>query len=76
MLMMVQLWCHAIMLIAESILEGVARVKSRCSAVGRNFMSSDLQVCTAYYFCLVNITHMFVSSHESVDISHTHSIFN
>ena len=45
MLMMVQLWCHAITLIAESALEGIARVKSRCSAVGRNFMSSDLQVC-------------------------------
>ena len=41
--MHVQLWCHAISLIAESALEGVARARSRCSAIGRNAMSSDLQ---------------------------------
>ena len=39
----VQLWCHAVTLIAESTLEGVARTRSRCSAIGRNAMSSDLQ---------------------------------
>ena len=44
MLALLQLWCHAITLIAESALEGVARVRSRCSAIGRNAMSSDLQV--------------------------------
>lgn len=76
MLMMVQLWCHAITLIAESALEGIARVKSRCSAVGRNFMSSDLQVCITQYFYFVNLTHPFVPPCESVNLSHTQGVFS
>ena len=43
-MMSVQLWCHATALIAEVILEGVTRVKGRCSAIGRNAMTADLQV--------------------------------
>lgn len=35
-----QLWRHAIHYVAEVILEGVARVKSRCSTIGRNAMSA------------------------------------
>ncbi len=50
--MLLQLWCHAITLIAESALEGVARVRSRCSAIGRNAMSSDLQ---ANYSCIFGV---------------------
>lgn len=45
-MMSVQLWCHATALIAEVILEGVTRVKGRCSAIGRNAMTADLQVPT------------------------------
>ena len=41
---MVQLWCHAIILIAEVVLEGVSSIRGRCSAIGRNAISSDLQV--------------------------------
>ena len=35
-----QLWKHAIRYVAEIILEGVAKLKGRCSAIGRNAMSS------------------------------------
>ncbi|KAL0023872.1 hypothetical protein WJX79_002364 [Trebouxia sp. C0005] len=37
-----QLWRHAIHYVAEVVLEGIARVKTRCNAIGRNAMSSDL----------------------------------
>ncbi|DBA88301.1 TPA: hypothetical protein ACH3X1_016771 [Trebouxia sp. C0004] len=39
---LLQLWRHAIHYVAEVVLEGIARVKTRCSAIGRNAMSSDL----------------------------------
>ena len=40
-----QLWRHAIHYVAEVVLEGIARVKTRCSAIGRNAMSSgDLEI--------------------------------
>ena len=39
-----QLWRHAISLMADVILEGISSVRSRCSAIGRNTMSSDVQV--------------------------------
>ena len=35
-----QLWRHTIHYVAEVVLEGIARVKTRCSAIGRNAMSS------------------------------------
>ena len=35
-----QLWRHAIHYTAEVVLEGIAKVKTRCSAIGRNAMSS------------------------------------
>ena len=35
-----QLWRHAIHYVAEVVLEGIARVKSRCSTIGRNAMSA------------------------------------
>jgi len=41
---LLQLWCHAIALLAEVILDGVSRIKGRCSAIGRNAMITDLQV--------------------------------
>ncbi|KAL3152495.1 hypothetical protein ABBQ32_001530 [Trebouxia sp. C0010 RCD-2024] len=39
---LLQLWRHAIHYVAEVILEGVARVRGRCSTIGRNAMSADV----------------------------------
>ncbi|KAK9817254.1 hypothetical protein WJX72_011915 [[Myrmecia] bisecta] len=41
-----QLWRHAIAFTAEVILDGIAKVRSRCSAIGRNQMAADLQEIT------------------------------
>ncbi|BDA42201.1 probable Syndetin [Coccomyxa sp. Obi] len=38
-----QLWCFAGTLLAEVILEGVSRIRGRCSAIGRNAISADVQ---------------------------------
>lgn len=37
------MWRHALAAVGEAVLEGFARVKCRCSAIGRNTMSVDLQ---------------------------------
>ena len=37
-----QLWKHAIHYVAEIVLEGVAKLKGRCSAIGRSTMSSGM----------------------------------
>ncbi|KAK9839764.1 hypothetical protein WJX84_011037, partial [Apatococcus fuscideae] len=37
-----QLWRHAIALVGEVVLDSIARVRSRCSAIGRNAMAMDL----------------------------------
>ena len=39
----VQLWCHAVTLLAEVILEGITKIKGRCSAIGRNAITADVQ---------------------------------
>ena len=41
---LVQLWQHAAAYVAESVLEGVARVR-KCTLEGRAAMSVDLSVC-------------------------------
>ena len=38
-----QIWRHAIILTSEAILEGLAKVRGRCTLVGRAQMSADLQ---------------------------------
>ncbi len=38
-----QLWCHAVQLLAEVLLEVISRIKGRCSAIGRNAIASDVQ---------------------------------
>jgi hypothetical protein len=38
-----QLWCHAITLMGEIVLEGISRIKGRCSAIGRNAITADVQ---------------------------------
>lgn len=38
-----QVWRHAIIACGEAMLEGFAKVRGRCSAIGRNTMSADLQ---------------------------------
>jgi hypothetical protein len=58
-----QLWCHAAALVAEVILDGISRAKGRCSAIGRNAMSADLQAsasasaipCISLYVMMVSI---------------------
>lgn len=41
--MWLQLWRHVVSSIGDAILDGFARNKGRCSAIGRNTMSADLQ---------------------------------
>ncbi len=50
----VQLWCYAGALLAEVILEGVSHLKGRCSAIGRNTISADVQVRSAYLKALLH----------------------
>lgn len=38
-----QIWRHAIILTSEAMLEGLSKVKGRCTVVGRAQMSADLQ---------------------------------
>ena len=38
-----QLWRHAIHYMAEVMLEGVARIRTRCSAIGRHALSNDVR---------------------------------
>ena len=42
-LVWVQIWRHAIILTSEAILEGLSKVRGRCTLVGRAQMSADLQ---------------------------------
>ena len=50
-----QLWRHAIHYVAEVILEGIARVKNRCSAIGRNAMSAGLQLLLVQCMLLLHV---------------------
>ena len=49
-----QLWRHAIHYMAEVVLEGIAQVKARCSAIGRNAMSTGITMSSyvTYMTCL------------------------
>ena len=40
---LLQLWRHAIVVVGEVMLDSFARVRGRCSAMGRNAMAMDLQ---------------------------------
>ena len=42
-----QLWRQAVERIAEVLLDGIARVRSVCTAMGRAWMASDLEACSA-----------------------------
>ena len=40
---MLQVWRHAIIMTSEIILEGLSKIRARCTVVGRAQMSADLQ---------------------------------
>lgn len=50
---LVQLWMHAIRYVAEVVLEGISNIKGRCSAIGRNAMSSGLLILITKSACML-----------------------